>query len=200
MIYIFFAINLCFYAQPSFAATLPGDERQLFNDLLTLLQENECTSGRFPFSIRTPLQMTPSLYWCRAIQVFFVHVCQGLQQLYNNNWTGDNVTKQERLAIKQLSQDVIIKEADKGGNVVIWPIEQYLLEARCQLNNKVYYLILPTYATAIFKQKLVRLLTTATQLKILTKEEFNLFKSGKSKGANILYVTQSPQIAWQPTR
>lgn len=48
----------------------------------------------------------------------------------------------EETAIKQLNKNPIftVKEADKGGNIVLWPVEMYLMEANCQLSNKKFKL------------------------------------------------------------
>ena len=53
----------------------------------------------------------------------------------------ENVTKQQREAIKRLSEDksIVIKEADKGGSVVIMDSEHYKTMAYSTLNDHEYY-------------------------------------------------------------
>lgn len=111
-------------------AHLPIDEQQPFYDLLDLLQKNLGETGRRPFNIKNPLHATPSLHLCPAMQVFFDAVSHEIRSLNNHNKMHDNVTTQERLALKQLSErhDVIIKEADKDGNIVLWPLRQHVKE------------------------------------------------------------------------
>ncbi len=60
-----------------------------------------------------------------------------------------NLTTEERTALKTLQnrKDIVIKPADKGGAVVIWPLNQYVLEADRQLNNQQHYTILPADTT-----------------------------------------------------
>ena len=52
-----------------------------------------------------------------------------------------NLSKEEQQALKILknSSDIIIKEADKGGAIVVWGREDYCNEAYRQLNDKEVY-------------------------------------------------------------
>ncbi len=52
-----------------------------------------------------------------------------------------NLTKKERLAIKELSQNksIIIKKADKGSSVVIMNTEDYIAEGHRQLSDGKFY-------------------------------------------------------------
>ena len=52
-----------------------------------------------------------------------------------------NLTKEERQAISSLRDDtsIIIKEVDKGSGIVVWDREDYLAEARTQLEDKDVY-------------------------------------------------------------
>ena len=52
-----------------------------------------------------------------------------------------NLTKDERDAVYSLKNDnsIIIKDADKGSAVVVWDREDYLKEAKNQLNDKNVY-------------------------------------------------------------
>ena len=52
----------------------------------------------------------------------------------------DNITKAERVALQQLkvNKDIVIKEADKGGVIVIMTKEQYKSMAMKHLNSNAY--------------------------------------------------------------
>ena len=52
-----------------------------------------------------------------------------------------NLSKEEQQALKILknSSDIIIKEADKGGAIVVWGRKDYCNEAYRQLNDKEVY-------------------------------------------------------------
>ncbi len=53
-----------------------------------------------------------------------------------------NLSENEKLALTQLknNKDIIIKRADKGNKIVLWPRDLYLAEAYKQLNDQNYYL------------------------------------------------------------
>lgn len=55
----------------------------------------------------------------------------------------------------QNNPDLIIKEADGGGNVVSLPINMYTEEAERQLSNIKYYSRLPSDPTMVFKRNLI---------------------------------------------
>lgn len=54
-----------------------------------------------------------------------------------------------------------LKKGDKGGDMVIWPIDHYFMEGKRQLNNNDFYVVLLTDPIEIFKQKLGNLLKLA---------------------------------------
>ncbi len=63
------------------------------------------------------------------------------ETLHNRRFQRNNLTKRERAALKRLSNntDIIIKPADKGGATVIMNTEDYVKEAKRQLDNEVFY-------------------------------------------------------------
>ena len=75
-----------------------------------------------------------------AIELYFSHSEEEISFLdYKVGYF--NLTKGERDAVYSLKIDntIIIKEADKGFAVVIWDREDYLKEAKNQLNDKKVY-------------------------------------------------------------
>ena len=78
-----------------------------------------------------------------AIEIYLSRLSEDLINKANTpqNNRFDNLTKNERAALKGLMEDnnIIIKGADKGSAVVVWDKEDYLTEAECQLgDSKVY--------------------------------------------------------------
>lgn len=79
-----------------------------------------------------------------------------------------NLSKEEKLALSSLKQDpfIMIKEADKGGAVVIMNTKDYVAEAQRQLADPKYYLPanhdqtpefsdrVETYLTSLFKKQI----------------------------------------------
>ncbi|XP_050781640.1 uncharacterized protein LOC127035616 [Gopherus flavomarginatus] len=84
-----------------------------------------------------------------------------------------NLSRAERNAIHSLRNhpDIIIKEADKGGAVVIMNRSDYQKEAARQLSNTKFYRPLPSDPTEEYTKKLQHLLRT---LPTLTPEEINI--------------------------
>lgn len=109
-----------------------------------------------------------------AIQTFFNVVKREIVELPINKFSNQNLSFQERQAIQSLGNNKLftIKEADKGGNVVLWPIELYVGEVHRQLGNSRYYCKLPSDPTDVFKRKLDRLLTSARDYGIINKNEY----------------------------
>ena len=52
--------------------------------------------------------------------------------------------KKEALVFLRENNDLIVKPADKGGAIVIWPRESYLMEAYKQLNNNLHHKLITT--------------------------------------------------------
>ncbi|XP_069599301.1 uncharacterized protein [Ranitomeya imitator] len=161
------------YHQPSLIDDLPDQDRQTFRDLLDLLTENESAQGRKRFGGRLPSQATPKFTLCPAVQVFFETTCHDIRGLQLDKNTQNNLTKEEKVALSNLKKNdtLEIKEADKGGNIVLWPKDMYCMEARRQLDNTQYYLKLPSDPTLIFKTQFDRLLERAFSCGIINKRE-----------------------------
>ncbi|KAJ1129797.1 hypothetical protein NDU88_008162 [Pleurodeles waltl] len=74
--------------------------------------------------------------------MFETVVVQKLKELApKNQWQNDNGSKLEREAIYHLQRDksIVIRQSDKGGNVVILSREMFLEEGYRQLNDKECY-------------------------------------------------------------
>ena len=59
----------------------------------------------------------------------------------NKKLSYSNLTRKERHALYSLRDDtsIVIKEVDKGSGIVVWDREDYLAEARTELNDKDVY-------------------------------------------------------------
>ncbi|KAM4045524.1 pannexin-1 [Anomaloglossus baeobatrachus] len=89
---------------------------------------------------------------CPAVEIFTKLVMEDFKKISTRRFS-DNLTMKQRQALTELQQldDVVFKAADKGGNIVIWPIVQYEREVFKQLRHKDTYqkpLVesLPSYA------------------------------------------------------
>ena len=84
----------------------------------------------------------PPTYKQKTLQTFFKNVSKDLIKLYEQpkeNHT--NLSPAESIALKNLEKrkEMIIKPADKGGKIVLWPTQLYIKEANRQLGDKSYY-------------------------------------------------------------
>ena len=59
-------------------------------------------------------------------------VKEGIKNHEKRHLSYDNLTKKQREALTKLkeSDDIVITRADKGGAIVNWGIEEYLIEAK----------------------------------------------------------------------
>ena len=64
----------------------------------------------------------------------------------NDNRSRRNISNEQQKSLVALrdNNDLIVKPADKGGAIVIWPRESYLMEAYKQLNNNLHYKLITT--------------------------------------------------------
>ncbi|CAJ0955099.1 unnamed protein product [Ranitomeya imitator] len=161
------------YRRPDVLQTMPVDERRTFQDLLDLLEENESGSNRRRFPHRNKSLRTPSFSLVPAIKIFFEVVKRDILSMSTRVSGPPNLNWEEKRALKALqnNQEFTIKEADKGGNVVLWPVQLYEAEAKRQLNNTQYYQRLPSDPTSLFLSKFEQLLCRAAQFSIITPQE-----------------------------
>ena len=94
----------------------------------------------------------------------------------NNNKFNANLKKEEWQAITTLrnNKDIVIKQADKGGNIVIKDKHDDLQEGLRQLSNNNHYELLEEDSTQGYNNHIHQVLQQATNL--MTKNIFkNLF-------------------------
>ena len=71
----------------------------------------------------------------------FISRCKEDIDNINSKKIHTNITKSEYAALEKLKKngDIVIKKADKGGAVVVWRKDLYILEGIRQLSNKEFY-------------------------------------------------------------
>ncbi|XP_069611902.1 uncharacterized protein [Ranitomeya imitator] len=161
------------HRRPDILQTMPIDERQTFQDLLELLEENEPSSHRKRFPHRNKSLRTPSFSLVPAIKIFFEVVKRDIMAMPIRVSGPSNLNIEERRALTALqnNKNFTIKEANKGGNVVLWSTQLYETEAKRQLSNVQYYQKLPSDPTSIFLPKYEQLLCRALQRDIISSQE-----------------------------
>ncbi|CAJ0956764.1 unnamed protein product [Ranitomeya imitator] len=140
---------------------------------MDLLDENDTGVIRKRFSGRIPSQATPSLSLFPAVQIFFNHICRDIQTLRVDGNKNRNLSPLEQRALVGLqnNKEFLVREVDKGGNIVLWPNSLYLQEVERQLGDSSCYRRLPADPTDIFKGKLDHLFEQAFRHGILNKKE-----------------------------
>lgn len=120
----FFCRNLTLkmlYTRSPSLDVIEESERQIFQDLLKLLQENEGVKETGKPKFKRKSKVMPPLTLSPAIQTFYNVTCRDIMKLREDRNTARNA-----LIKLQQNKMFVIKEADKGGNVVIWPVNMYL--------------------------------------------------------------------------
>ena len=128
----------------------------IFERRIKLLQYHKDTTFHLDKYEKHPFKKnsgwTPTITLPKHLNCFLVNLETKIQQI-DNTKTRSNITKNEKAAIKSLqgNKGIIIRQADKGGAVVIWGRREYLNEAYRQLTNRAHYRPLakdPTLSTA----------------------------------------------------
>ncbi|CAH2283505.1 Hypothetical predicted protein [Pelobates cultripes] len=101
----------------------------------------------------------------------------------------NNLTINERKAVKELKSldNVIIKPADKGGNIVLLNRDMYIDMCMAHLSDVSNYSVLPSDPTEMYIKDFEALLTIALEQKIINMEEFKYLLPHKHPTVATLY-------------
>ncbi|XP_041424610.1 uncharacterized protein LOC121395346 isoform X1 [Xenopus laevis] len=124
------------------------------------------------------------------IELFQKLVEQDLEKLsYKTNYVqkkykaNSNISQGEKKALKELSQnkEIIIKNSDKGGSVVVLDRLQYFAECSRQLDDCETYEPLPSDPTNDYKAILETIFDFGVDMKVFTKDQHDEIISNNSK-------------------
>ena len=120
-----------------------------------------------------------------TIQTFEMAVKSDIKNHEEKHLPCHNLTKPERIALKQLTQreDLIITRADKGGATVIWGIAEYLREANSQLNKTEFYQELPLDPFIEYQKLIVDSLKELQRNRLIDEETLDILKPTNTKPA-----------------
>ena len=115
----------------------------------------------------------------------------------------NNVSNAEVQAIKNLrnSEQVIVKPADKGGAIVIWPRESYIAEANKQLNDKRNYKLIETDPFPQLVTKLNKIVKTFFTDQLIDYTAFKFLSIDKPIRKPTLYLlpkVHKPDVPGRP--
>ena len=94
---------------------------------------------QIPFKLKSDYQPPPSKYPC--LKAFLHNVKTDINSHRQPTDRKDNLSTSERTALKNLKarEDIVIKPADKGSNVVVMDKDKYIAEAERQLSDARFY-------------------------------------------------------------
>ena len=85
-------------------------------------------------------------------------------------------------------KDIVIKSAEKGGKIVIWPVEQYLAEAHQQLSDEKYYKQQNTDHTVETAYEIYTFLTYLSTNYYISDDLFNFLEPHNPPRTPIFYM------------
>ena len=110
------------------------------------------------------------------LQEYFDAITEDVYSLTNHDREAEspNLSPMEIKAIDTLAQqqNIMIRKADKGGAIVIWPRESYLAEALRQLDNALHY----TKSTNDIPELTVQIILFLTNLLTKQKITFKIYE------------------------
>ena len=83
--------------------------------------------------------------------------------------------------------DLVIKKADKGSNVVVMNINDYIKEGECQLNNSTFYRKCKSDHTMKFKEQIDKIVDSLYESKEISEKTYNYLKD-RGKRTSIFYL------------
>ena len=131
---------------PTKYTTLYNSYQNFKRRLYTQYRFRDSTSQPHPF--KTKSKWIPPTPPNNNLLNYTAHILQDLKSHFdssNKHALHKNLNTNEQKALTELEHltDSIIKPADKGGAIVIWPKKDYLLEAHRQLDNTNFYTKIP---------------------------------------------------------
>lgn len=120
--------------------------------------------------------------------------------LINLKNSSPNLTKQEKIALKNLKSDpqIIIKPADKGSATVIMDKQDYLTEGYRQLSNTMHYRKIGEPVHPSIKNKVNTILQNLANKRTITKKQFEYLQVPDNPKPRKLYLL--PKIHKDPDK
>lgn len=144
-----------------------------------------------PQKFRVPSSFTPPPgTYPPEIEELSIRLKQGIRSLNKNLKIRDNLTREDRKATKELSNNraIVIKPADKGSAIVIMDRQDYVFEAERQLQVNRHYRQInePQFPEncKIFNS----ILQTMLKHNLLSKREFSFLQASPSARERIFYL------------
>ncbi|XP_073417787.1 uncharacterized protein [Dendrobates tinctorius] len=160
-------------------------EKEAIETLVSLQEENTAAIevNMIPNHLFTQCKTFPSLGLCPAVEVFTKLVSSDIAKLAQKQGGVSNLSKREQAALTDLKSwdDVVFKPADKGGNLVIWPINLYERQANKLLNDTSCYQRLTFNPLSSFQNLLIDILDKALAQGIIAKKLLDRIRNSHPK-------------------
>uniref|UniRef100_A0A8C5N1S5 Reverse transcriptase domain-containing protein n=1 Tax=Leptobrachium leishanense TaxID=445787 RepID=A0A8C5N1S5_9ANUR len=145
--------------------------------ILTGLLEEQETNQESLTNVHIKSRFTPNFKEFGNLEMFCNLVCAEIDQLNDSDVLmsiSDNLTHVERKSLKELESDksLIIKQSDKGGNVVLMSIDFYERMIYNILDDTDTYARLPKDPTIHFSRQLKDLICLSFEQSLITKSQY----------------------------
>ncbi|CAJ0917029.1 unnamed protein product [Ranitomeya imitator] len=169
-------------------------------EILESLEAEQQEASIVPSKLFVKSKNFPALNLCPAVEVFTRLVSNEIHTMAKSQRYRDNLTKEARLALDQLKnlEDVVYKPADKGGNLVVWPVDMYVRQANKLLKNETCYKRLVANPTTLFQQQLVVILERAYDDGLITKTFLDRVRDYQPKLATFYLIPKVHKNALDP--
>ena len=149
------------------------------------------------FKIPSTYQPYPGSYPAE-IDELSILLKQELRKLPEQVRIKDNLTKSDRIAIKELKskQDIVIKSADKGSAIVIMDRDDYVFEAERQLKINRHYRQINEPQFPKNCEIFNRILEEMRLKRLISSKEFNYLRATQDSRERIFYLL--PKIHKEP--
>ncbi|CAJ0955519.1 unnamed protein product [Ranitomeya imitator] len=175
------------------------EDREVVEILESLETEQQGVS-MVPSNLFVKSKNFPALNLCPAVEVFTRLVSNEIQTIAQSQRYKNNLSKEERMALEELRSwdDVVYKPADKGGNLVVWPVDMYVRQAHKLLKNETCYKRLVSNPTALFQQELIVILERAYDDGLITKTFLDRIRDFQPKLATFYLIPKVHKNALDP--
>ncbi|CAH2219836.1 Hypothetical predicted protein, partial [Pelobates cultripes] len=178
---------------------LSVQDYELSKTLDSLLAENDVSRPLTDFKPQS--YFTPNFADTPHVDLFVQISLNELETTVNQGSTTSNLSFMERKALKDLQQqtEIIIKPADKGGNIVLMNRSEYVAMCMSHLDDSTHYRTLPLDPTKNFIRELDTLLNDALTKQVINLDEFRFLLPHKNPTIATFYCL--PKIhkrTWPP--
>ncbi|CAH2276248.1 Hypothetical predicted protein [Pelobates cultripes] len=173
--------------------------------LVSLLEENNETATHRHTDLKSKSRFTPNIGSFRNIELFLEAVTFEIDNIKTVDlqfYPNMNLTKHENKALQSLRKDnrIIIKPADKGGNIVVMNSANYVEMTHKILEDRDTYHILKSDPTNVFLNEYKQILDMGCSRGLLSQDEYEFILNRNPRIATFYCLTKIHEDLQNPTR